>query len=106
MELWYHVCSLEQYNGEWVPNNLIEAIAWLQEKLCEVPEDYRASATIEISSDCSYDSSHATLEINYRRPETAEEEHKRLLYDQNSIAQRRADEIRKARETLTKYGEQ
>jgi hypothetical protein len=69
------VFSAEKYDNDWpwsdgVPT-LIEVIRWLQDKLNEVPEEYRAVTHCEIDSVSSWESSHyAQITIEYRRPET------------------------------------
>ena len=65
----------ERYDGEWMPEKLHEAIAWLLGYLNQVPEEYRDRATIEISSESGYEDSHyASILIEYQRPDTKEEE--------------------------------
>src|SRR5579864_1132178 len=69
-----HVFRQEQYDGEWLPEKLSDAIAWLQEKLEIVPNEYRDSAKIEIDSVSSWKDSHyASIEISYQRPPTEAE---------------------------------
>jgi hypothetical protein len=76
----------ERYDGEWLPEKLSDAIAWLQEKLESVPTEYRDSAKIEIDSVSSWEDSHyASIEISYRRPPTEAE-----------IADRKAKEAERA----------
>lgn len=67
------VCDVEQYDAGWIPYNLAEAITWLQRHLVAIPEEYRASATIDINSTGYYDSQYAQIKIGYVRPENNEE---------------------------------
>lgn len=56
------------------PKNLAEYIGWLQAKLEEIPEEFRASARTEIYGDSSYGGGVLCYTIEYDRPETDEEE--------------------------------
>lgn len=42
------VFSGEKFKGEWVPERLVDAIDWLNQKLEEVPAARREQATINI----------------------------------------------------------
>jgi hypothetical protein len=55
------------------PSGLIDYIAWLNKKLTQVPDEYRATARTKIEATTSYDSGELVYEIAYTRPETAEE---------------------------------
>jgi hypothetical protein len=84
----------DKYANEWPPEKLVEAVAWLADKLEGIPEQYRSEATFEISSSCSYeDSSYAEIEISYWRPETDEEMEARL-----SAKRRREEDQRQRKE--------
>jgi len=64
----------EQYDPDFAPGQLQEFVLWSNALLDEIPEEFRATAEIEISSTSSYyDSHYATIEVTYRRPETDEE---------------------------------
>lgn len=68
------VFSAQRYDGDWLPEKLDDAIAWLREKLGEIPAEYQDSAEIEIDSVGSYEDSHyASITIQYDRPSTPEE---------------------------------
>ena len=71
------VFDKEQYDGEWPPEAAEEFIAWFVGKVETIPEEHRATATIELTSASSYDCSFANVEISYSRPETDEEEERR-----------------------------
>ncbi len=80
------VHDAEQHGGgEWLPENLAAAIAWLQAKLDAVPEASRSSARVDIGTESDYAATHATLKISYERRETDAE-----------FAARRAAEIERA----------
>lgn len=68
------VFKAEHYDGAWMPGNLAEAIAWLQNHLEAVPKLYRTSATIEIDSVGSWEDTHyAQITVEYQRPPTGAE---------------------------------
>jgi hypothetical protein len=90
------VVSIEQYDGDWVPEDLAEAIEWLQEKLSLIPEEHRGQARLLIDSRISYDSSYATVEIEYSRPATTEE----IAERQREAAARAERDIADARRRL------
>jgi hypothetical protein len=49
------VCCVEEgYNG-WPPSNADEFMAWVSEKLADIPDEFRASAEVLIGSSCGYD---------------------------------------------------
>jgi hypothetical protein len=80
----------ERYDGDWLPEKLSDAIAWLQGMLDSVPAEYRDSAKIEIDSVSSWEDSHyASIEISYRRPPT-----------QAEITERKAKEAERAANDL------
>lgn len=57
-----------------MPENLGEAIAWLQQYLNSIPAQWRDNAKIEIDSVGGYEGSHyAAIYIKYTRPQTDEE---------------------------------
>lgn len=65
------------WNNEWFPDNLQEAIKWLQSKFDEIPEEFRENAKLEVSATMNYDSPVPTMEISSWRYETPEETAKR-----------------------------
>lgn len=82
------VLDWEQYDSKgWIPENLIDAIHWLQEILDGIPVEYRPEATIEIGSSTFHDSSTASILIEYQRPPTAEE-----IEERKQLARKRAEE--------------
>jgi len=62
--------DVEQHDENWMPDKLSDAIEWLIKFLHQVPPRFRDSATIEIGSKSRYESTYATIEIKYWRPET------------------------------------
>lgn len=82
----------EEYSADFPQYDWIapKVLAWLTEKIEEIPTEFRDSSWCRISSETSYDSSQATIEIGYERPETAEETAKRLA---EKAATKRAKEM-------------
>ena len=99
------ICKvIEQYNGDWPPEEATEAIAWFQNKLKDVPGEFRSTARIEIDSTSRYDSTYATIEIGYVRPETDEEEAQREKQSAAQADRNRANEMRLLAELIAKHG--
>lgn len=70
------VCHVEQYGVEFPAkynSTLHSVIEWLQAKLESIPAEYRYVAKCEIDTDTYYDSTFATINISYVRPQTEEE---------------------------------
>lgn len=99
------VLESEQYEGEWMPSDLTAAVAWLSGKLESIPPEHRGSATVEIDSTTRYDSSYASISIQYARPETEEEVAAReteLARHQDAARDRELQTLRALR---AKYGD-
>lgn len=71
------------------PEDLQKYAQWIQAKLNQIPEQFQPNATIEIDAYWSYGDPCSRLTIEYRRPETDEEQASR-----ERIEQAKADEIR------------
>lgn len=104
------VCNLEQYDGDWptsdCPSTLMGAIAWFNNKLAEIPEEYRATARCEIASTGGWEGCHyGHIEINYQRLETKEEAACRQAKQKAHEASIRDHEISQLRKLRAKYGE-
>lgn len=99
------VLDAEQYEDGFPPGKLPDFMAWLAEHINRIPEEYRASAEIEIDSRGSYEDSHyATIKISYVRPETDEEWDARKANVMSRVRQAEEQE-RKAYEALkAKFG--
>lgn len=77
------ITDMESWQDGWPPENAEGFLAWFAEKIASVPEEYRASATVEISSRSGYDGdTSACLSIQYLRPETPQEEQARQQAEQ------------------------
>lgn len=96
--------TVNQYDGDWPPDDAAGALAWFQAKLADVPLEFRSTARIEIDSEESYGSSKATIEISYTRQETDEEEAQREQQAAALAERRRADELRTLASLQAKYG--
>ena len=96
-----YVFSAEEGTATWgeMPELLPEFIAWLAERLNEVPEEYQEVTKIKIDSTGGYDESpNATVEITYARPMTKEEIAERRVREENWRKQRVAEARRKYEE--------
>lgn len=59
------------YTGDWPPEKPADFLAWWQEKIEAIPEEFRDTATIEIDSRSGYEGSHdPCIKIGYWRQET------------------------------------
>lgn len=101
--------TITHYESGWSserPDNLTEYIAWLEAKLAEIPEQYRASANVEIEACPSYEGS-VVLEyrITYTRPETDQERECREGAEVLQNAQREAQERAELKRLRAKYGQ-
>ena len=104
MDIKVEVFNEEQYDGEWPSENGAEFIAWFQEKLESIPQEFRGSAKIELDSVSGYEgSSYASIEIYYYRPETEEEAKVRESKSQYRAELLRQRELRQLEELKRKY---
>jgi len=92
------VFDKEQYNGDWPPSNATEFVAWFAEKISEIPVEYRETAQIDIDSSSCYDSSFASIEIFYDRPETDDE---MSLREHEELRKQREQELRELQTLAT-----
>lgn len=102
------ICSVDQHEGDWptpnYPTLLLDAIAWFQGKLEQIPEEYRANARCEINSTGGYEGEHyGHIEISYDRPETVSERGERTAREEAHLAVLRAKELKALRILQTKY---
>lgn len=96
--------TLEQYEGGWPPTDAPGFFAWVKAKLNDVPEAFRSTVRIELDSRGRYESTYATIEFSYVRPETDEEEAQREQQSATQAERRRAQELRTLAELQAKYG--
>lgn len=99
------VFEQQRYGGEWMPEKLTDAVAWLQGLLEQVPAEHRDAVKIDIDSTSSYEDSHyATIKVSYWRPPTAEEREGRLAEAKARRENARSQEIAMLRSLQAKYG--
>lgn len=105
MDIKITVFDKQQYDAEWPSEDAIEFIAFFQEKLASIPEEFRSSAIIEVDSISGYEgSSYASINIYYYRPETEEEVKVRESKAQNKAELLRQRELKQLEELKRKYG--
>ena len=99
------VFDKEQYDGEWPPENAAECLAWFAEKIDGIPEEFRDTAKVEISSASGYEgSSYGHIEISYTRQETDEEEQKRETLLEHKAAAQQGRELAEFKKLQKKFG--
>ena len=95
----------EKHDGEWTPENLVDAIAWLQGFLEQVPVEYREAATIEITSERDYDWHKPYIEISYQRPPTDADKQERLAKEKQRRDKQVAERRQHYEHLKTEFGE-
>lgn len=83
--------------------NLVEYIAWLNEKLQGIPEQFRASATVVIEAEEGYDYPGLSYAIKYERPETPGETAAREEKEQQQKEEAEAREKQLLAQLLAKH---
>jgi hypothetical protein len=64
----------ERWNGDWPPEAAAGFVAWFQELLADIPDEWRQSARIELGSMGGYEGDHSpTIEVTFDRLETPDE---------------------------------
>ena len=91
----------ERWDGEWMPETLTEAIAWLQQFLEQVPVEFRETATVDISG---FEDYAARIEISYQRPPTDTEKQGRLAEERQLNKERENKERRQYERLKAKFG--
>jgi len=94
--------TVEEFDKDWPPVNANECVAWFQNKLQEIPEEFRSNAQIKF--DTTYDHDIPRIKISYFRPETDEEEVRRVQGDAMREEYRRNDELQVLARLQAKYG--
>ena len=86
------------------PNALVAYAEWLAVKLSEIPEEYRATASVEIEAEASYeDSAELKYRITYKRPETDAERMARQADESHAAENQRAFELEQLKLLRAKY---
>ena len=96
--------TIEQYDGDWPPTDAPGFFAWVQAKMNDAPAEWRSTFRIEVDSTSRYDSTYATIELSYVRPETDAEEAEREIHAAAQQVHRREQELRTLAELQAKYG--
>lgn len=96
----YEVGSIE-YD---LPTTPKEFLSWWEEKFALVPEEFRDSTVVEVSSGSYYDSTMVSVTVRYTRMETDVEEEKREALEGRRAKQKEEEERRKYLELQKKYG--
>lgn len=65
--------ELATFPGYLFPTKATESINWFLDKLSQIPEEFRESATIQIETVQDYDDYHTEITFSYSRPQTDEE---------------------------------
>lgn len=98
----------EQYDDDWPTldssTTLLAAIAWFNDKLIAIPEEYRESASCEIDSAGGWEGSHyGHIEIWYNRPETDEEMKSRAEKEAKRADKKKREELATLAALKAKY---
>lgn len=94
----------EKYDADFPPEGAIEFAKWLGDLMAQVPAEHAGTARLEIDSIRSYEDRHyATVCFTYDRPETDEEEAKRLADDRRAAEAQRSREMQQFEALRHKY---
>lgn len=94
----------EKYDSGFPPEGAIEFAEWLGALMAQVPAEHAGTAKLEIDSIGSYENSHyATVLFTYCRPETHEEEAKRLADEMRAAESKRNRELQQLEALRRKY---
>lgn len=103
----YVTKTVQKHNAGFPSDDATACVAWFARVLNDIPEPYRAGATIDISSTSGYDESHyAEITVSYTRPETDEEEAEREAKEHADADRKRAAELNQLAALQAKYGKQ
>jgi hypothetical protein len=100
------VFSSEKYDADWIPDNLLKAISWLNAKLAEIPAEFRQTAELCIDASSFYDSATPSIEISYTRPQNDEDVREEEEQLAQSLARQQRDEMEQLRRLRIKYPDQ
>jgi len=100
-----YVTAFDEDKNYDLPTKPDELIAFFQEKIALVPEEYKDTAEIEIEAESIFDNYTAlNIKITYRRPESDEEEKKRLEREKAQKEWRENQELCQLEKLKEKYG--
>jgi hypothetical protein len=86
------------------PGSLVAFVEWANGLLAEVPDEYKATARVDVESE--YDSTSVEFSASYNRPETDEEAATREARINFLRDDQKARELAELRRLLTKYGQE
>lgn len=93
-------------DNEWPSESPLGFIEWFQDLLKDIPEEYRASARIEITSEEQYGDSVSVIILTYSRPETDKEQSRREELAASLAEARKKRELAMLETLQKKYGVQ
>jgi hypothetical protein len=99
------VDEAEKYYDGWIPEQPEEALAWLADRVAEIPKEFMHNAYIWFSTSCDYDGEGVPIvRIFYERPETEEEITARLNREKRVRDALEAQERQTLAALQAKYG--
>ena len=97
------VCSIDDCDSDWPGENINDFLTWINKKIESIPVQFRENASIEISGENRHQTNYAKIDIYYFRPETQEEERKRIDLNNRNIELRKIYEVQLLEELKRKY---
>lgn len=97
------VYTSEQFDDDYPPENALEFIEFLSNKINEIPVEYRNNAAIQLYSGRDHDVTFVSIRISYMRPETDEEEARREAEEREHNDAVRIRELRELAALREKY---
>lgn len=97
--------TVESYDSYWPPEDAVGCVAWFQNLLEAVPQEYLHTAKIDIGNYKEYDDAYAQIRISYTRPETDAEEAERERRERAAEEAARNRELQLLAQLQAKYGE-
>lgn len=98
------VYESDEYCSDFPPTNLQEFVLFFAEILKNIPDEYKDSAEIEVSTKGYYgESSYAVIKVSYERPETEEEKKEREKREQSQKLFQKERELAELERLKKKY---
>lgn len=97
------VYASREYEGNWPPEKASDFLTWLTAELAKVPDEFKESSAVQISSWSDCDSGYAEIEIRYWRPETDDEETAREQREKAKAEAHRSRELQELARLQAKY---
>lgn len=94
------------YEDSYPPENVVDFQAWLSAAIAEVPEAFRAAATLEFTAESRYDAGDIDrgMKFYYTRPETEAEFAVRVHEVAMDVVRKEAQERQQFERLQAKYG--